>query len=74
MSKLQKSTKKYIYALIANPVTTLVLMGMMQVGTGMLSLIVVAIIGYGAFLYFLFQGVRLDVIAFRARKALKTKK
>ena len=74
MSKLRQSTKNYIYALIANPVTTLILMGMMQAGAGMLNLIGIAVVGYGIFLYFLVQGIRLDVIAYRARKAAKNKK
>ena len=72
MGKLKQSTKNYIYALIANPVTTLILMAMMQ--AGMLNLIGVGVIGYGIFIYFLFQGIRLDVIAYRARKAAKNKK
>ena len=74
MGKLKQSTKNYIYALIANPVTTLILMALMQGGANMLNLIGVGVIGYGIFIYFLFQGIRLDVIAYRARKAAKNKK
>lgn len=68
---MKQSTKYWIYALIINPVTTFVIMYMYSAGFNLLNLIGVGIIGYGIFLYFVVQAIRIDV---KARQAYKKKK
>lgn len=68
---MKQSTKYWIYALIINPITTLVIMYMYSAGFNLLNLIGVGIIGYGIFLYFVVQAIRIDV---KARQAYKKKK
>lgn len=68
---MKQSTKYWIYALIINPITTLVIMYMYNSGFNLLNLIGVGIIGYGIFLYFVVQAIRIDV---KARQAYVKKK
>lgn len=68
---MKQSTKYWIYALIINPITTLVIMYMYNAGFNLLNLIGVGIIGYGFFLYFVVQAIRIDA---KARQAYKKKK
>lgn len=68
---MKQSTKYWIYALIANPITTLVIMYMYNAGFNLLNLIGVGIIGYGIFLYFVVQAIRIDA---KARQAYKKQK
>lgn len=68
---MKQSTKYWIYALIINPITTFVIMYMYSAGFNLLNLIGVGIIGYGIFLYFVVQAIRLDV---KARQAYQKKK
>lgn len=66
--KLRESTKNYIYALIINPVTTMIIIAMMQANMSIFNLIGAGIIGYGCFAYFLIKGIRLDYQAYKAKK------
>lgn len=68
---MKQSTKYWIYALIINPITTLIIMYMYNAGFNLMNLIGVGIIGYGIFLYFVVQAIRIDV---KARQAYKKKK
>lgn len=68
---MKQSTKFWIYALLINPITTLVIMYMYNAGFNLLNLIGVGIIGYGIFLYFVVQAIRIDM---KARQAYKAKK
>lgn len=68
---MKQSTKYWIYALIINPVTTLIIMYMYNMGFNLLNLIGVGIIGYGIFLYFVVQAIRIDA---KARQAYKKQK
>ena len=70
-SSTKTSTKYWIYALVINPITTLIIYYMFNAGFNLLNLIGVGIIGYGIFLYFVVQAIRIDV---RARQAYKKKK
>ena len=70
-SSMKTSTKYWIYALVINPITTLIIYYMFNAGFNLLNLIGVGIIGYGIFLYFVVQAIRIDV---RARQAYKKKK
>ena len=49
---MKTSTKYWIYALVINPITTLIIYYMFNAGFNLLNLIGVGIIGYGIFLYF----------------------
>lgn len=68
---MKTSTKYWIYALVINPITTLIIYYMFNAGFNLLNLIGVGIIGYGIFLYFVVQAIRIDM---RARQAYKKKK
>lgn len=68
---MKQSTKFWIYALIINPITTLVIMYMYNAGFNLLNLIGVGIIGYGIFLYFVVQAIRIDM---KNRQAYKKQK
>ena len=68
---MKTSTKYWIYALVINPITTLIIYYMFNAGFNLLNLIGVGIIGYGIFLYFVVLAIRIDV---RARQAYKKKK
>jgi hypothetical protein len=68
---MKTSTKYWIYALIANPVTTILIMFLNGAGAGFLNLVGIGIIGYGLFLYFVVQAIRIDV---KARQTYKQKK
>ena len=48
---MKTSTKYWIYALVINPITTLIIYYMFNAGFNLLNLIGVGIIGYGIFLY-----------------------
>lgn len=73
MGKLKTSTKNYLIALVINPVTTAIIIYMMQNGVGLFNIIGIGIIGYGAFLYFIVTAVMYDVRVYKARKARKKK-
>ena len=60
---MKTSTKYWIYALVINPITTLIIYYMFNAGFNLLNLIGVGIIGYGIFLYFVVQAIRIDVRA-----------
>ena len=63
---MKTSTKYWIYALVINPITTLIIYYMFNAGFNLLNLIGVGIIGYGIFQYFVVQAISIDV---RARQA-----
>ena len=46
---MKTSTKYWIYALVINPITTLIIYYMFNAGFNLLNLIGVGIIGYGIF-------------------------
>lgn len=72
--KMKQSTKYWIYALIINPITTFVLIFMAHAGFSYLNLIGTGLIGYGIFLYFVVQAIRIDMAARKAHKAKQGKK
>ncbi len=66
---MKENNKNWLIALVSNPITTIIIIYMIMNNFNILNVIGIAIIGYGIFAYFLFNAIKNDRAAAKARKA-----